>query len=885
MTEDTNRKASKKKYYLIYSGIFLFCVGSYILYLVLNGKTNINATSDGMNQHYRALLFYSRHLKNIVKTFLTTGKFEAPLWSFSIGEGSDIIQVLHADAVGDPITFLSVFVPERYMYVFYMFSAALRIYLGGVFFSELCFYTGIKNRIAMLAGTIVYCFGFWALKNFTLHIYFLTPFMYFPLLILGLEKILKNDSPITFVIAVFLGSISWFYFFYIEAVMTALYGFIRAFVLFKTDIKTILKKMFITLGYALLGVMMAAVVLGPIVYAYLGDRRIGIEHPVPALYSYFTYLRLYVSFVGNDYPFDLELGFAAPTLLALSLIVKDPKKHPTVFISIVLCIIFVCIPVFGYMLNGFAYVSQRWSFAIALPVAYSVVVTWDDLKENKNYLLLAVFGVFCLSMTSPWSRNERGFVPVAFVIVFYLIAHMNIDRKIKAYYLKDILLVILLVMNVFFVGQYHLSKRGKDIFTDLLSIEDAKNLTSSSEAGVIKEYTKDDKDFYRYSGNYLTNNAAILYDVHSTNFYWSITNSNDQSFRMKMDLRDRFSNQINGYDDRAELESLANVKYYITPDSYKGTVPFGFDKVDVFQGSNIYLNQYCLPFGYTYRNSVSYDKWNALDSLEKQETIMQAVVVDDPKGDFEPDLDQISDLDYSIVCGEGIEVDGHQIRVTKEDSEMSILFSGEKDLENYFSFQGINFVDTENVIEDEADFTWIDVASSNGFSYSVQYLPYGHRYNYGKTDYMFYFGNSEDEYNSINVTFQLPGIYEFEQIRVIQKSMDRYPQFIGELCEDRLEDVLFEANHISGTIDLKEEKYLLLSIPYSKGWSARIDGQDAAVLKANEHYIALCVPTGEHRIDLYYVTPGLEIGTVISAVSFAVFGYVIYHHRRKRSTE
>ena len=125
-----NKNSFRKKYYLIYSGVFLFCVICFYLYLFLNGKTSVNYVSDGMNQHYRSLLYYSRYLKNV---FL---KREVPLWDFSLGEGADIIKTLHSDAVGDPLTFLSVSVPERFIPQYYVFNTIIRIYLAGVFFSE-----------------------------------------------------------------------------------------------------------------------------------------------------------------------------------------------------------------------------------------------------------------------------------------------------------------------------------------------------------------------------------------------------------------------------------------------------------------------------------------------------------------------------------------------------------------------------------------------------------------------------------------------------------------------------------------------------------------------------------------------------------------------------
>ena len=91
--------------------------------------------------------------------------------------------------------------------------------------------------------------------------------------------------------------------------------------------------------------------------------------------------------------------------------------------------------------------------------------------------------------------------------------------------LKQALLICLIIFNVFYIYEYNLSERGGETIEDLLSISDAKNIKSLSEASVIKKITENDDEFNRYAGNMLTNNASMTHKTNSTNFYFSITNS------------------------------------------------------------------------------------------------------------------------------------------------------------------------------------------------------------------------------------------------------------------------------------------------------------------------------------------------------------------------
>ena len=59
----TGKKTLHNKYYLVYSGVFLFCALCISVYLLVQGKTNINFVSDGMNQHFRGMLYYSDYLQ------------------------------------------------------------------------------------------------------------------------------------------------------------------------------------------------------------------------------------------------------------------------------------------------------------------------------------------------------------------------------------------------------------------------------------------------------------------------------------------------------------------------------------------------------------------------------------------------------------------------------------------------------------------------------------------------------------------------------------------------------------------------------------------------------------------------------------------------------
>ena len=161
------------------------------------------------------------------------------------------------------------------------------------------------------------------------------------------------------------------------------------------------------------------------------------------------------------------------------------------------------------------------------------------------------------------------------------------------------------------------------------------------------------------------------------------------------------------------------------------------------------------------------------------------------------------------------------------------------------------------------------------------YLTKSHHYYYGKSDYLGYFGN-DVKTDEVTMSFSLIGEYTFDRLKVLVESLDKYGDQVASLSEEHLENVTFLANEVKGTISLSHEKYLLLSVPYSKGWRAYVDGMEAEVLEANQHYIGLKLDSGDHEIVLRYSSPGLKTGAIVTLVSFVALGGLIFFKNRKK---
>ncbi len=77
-------------------------------------------------------------------------------------------------------------------------------------------------------------------------------------------------------------------------------------------------------------------------------------------------------------------------------------------------------------------------------------------------------------------------------------------------------------------------------------------------------------------------------------------------------------------------------------------------------------------------------------------------------------------------------------------------------------------------------------------------------------------------------------------------------------------------------IDANEAGIVVFTIPYDKGFSAKVDGQKAEIIPCDVAFMGVWVEPGEHEIEFTYRTRMLNLGIAMSAIAAAILaGYVV----------
>jgi hypothetical protein len=88
------------------------------------------------------------------------------------------------------------------------------------------------------------------------------------------------------------------------------------------------------------------------------------------------------------------------------------------------------------------------------------------------------------------------------------------------------------------------------------------------------------------------------------------------------------------------------------------------------------------------------------------------------------------------------------------------------------------------------------------------------------------------------------------------------------------------------TVEGKQDRLVFFSVPYEKGWSATVNGQEAVIEKANVGFMAVRVPGGStSTIRFEYRTPGLMPGLIVTLVCIAIFVVYLYFFRQRSKGE
>lgn len=91
--------------------------------------------------------------------------------------------------------------------------------------------------------------------------------------------------------------------------------------------------------------------------------------------------------------------------------------------------------------------------------------------------------------------------------------------------------------------------------------------------------------------------------------------------------------------------------------------------------------------------------------------------------------------------------------------------------------------------------------------------------------------------------------------------------YLAEHCCDTFET---SNGGFEATIDMPHTNLVFFSVPWEKGFTAFVDGEETEIVKADFGFMAVCVPEGEHTIEFTFLPSNLKVGAVVSAAGLII---------------
>lgn len=881
--------------YLIYT--ILFTILSFLIYYIFlkTGKSFI-WQEDGLKQHFAILYNFNETIRNAFTNGIS-------LFSWKTGLGLDVIGQYSYYILGDPFAYLSLLFPINKLELSYNLLIIIRMYFVGIAFLAFCKYNK-KDNFNSILGCIIYTFSGFILYSGVRHPYFLNAAILLPLVFLGIDKLLKEDKINFFIIMIAITAVVNYYFLYMITILGIIYGLVKYISEYKNQgIKVFLNKLLKTfLGY-IIGILIAGIILLPTIHSYLNSNRLTNCENVK--YNFKYYASLFTGFTSNNSLYWTRICTTSFTLIMLPVAFVNRNKNKenrTFFINIIITTIMLLIPFCGSLMNGLSFSTNRWVFGYVFLLSYMIVLNFrKDLKYTKEelaYMALTLI-VYCIGIVFCKGKAEiRISLITTFlaIIMFSIIALINMLKNKTKY--KNIFsygryfIFSLIIINIVFCGYNLYSKSGKKYIKEFIKsgkvIQKYDNYDNKINGfdKAIEKIKNDDNTFYRISTNkYNYPNISLVHNYKSLNSYLSI--GNKYIGKLSKDISNRLynsdTNPLKEFDNRTRITTLLGTKYFIINKKNEEYVPYGYNLYDEISEKNkttqIYKNQNNLGLGVFYDNYILQEQYNKLNALEKEQIMLDTAVLEQEPGyDILKNVDIVDKVKSSTCVNVKYKIrknkilEQNKITTTKKNQKLVLDIDKIENSELYLVIQNFEYAGTE---KNDIKINYKNIKKIQKFR-DKEVDPY---YSYNP-NILINLGYSEIHNGKIEIQFTNKGKYSFKKIYVIAIPMDSYDKSIQKLKQTKFNLEKYENDEIIGNIQSDKSGILQLSIPYTKGWTAYVDGKKVDTTIVNTAFIGIYLEKGNHNIVLKYETPYLKLGIVFSIIGVMLFIFITIYQKR-----
>ena len=757
------------------------------------------------------------------------------LYSWDVGGGVNFA-ALYAYYLASPVNWLIVLCPKAYIIEFMTYMIVFKIGLAGLTFT---WYLRKHGRAGSFGAAF---FGiFYALSGYmaaySWNIMWLDCIWLFPLIMLGLERLVKEKKGLLYGVTLGLSILSNYYISIMICLFMVIYFVCLLILGEKKQGKDYVKICGQFAGYSLLAGGMAAAVLLPEIFALQMTASGDFNFP-DTFSSYFSIIDMLARHIANvevevglDHWPNIYCGVAVFLFFLLYLACrKIPLKEKAVYCFLLLLFFAsFSINVLNFIWHGFHYPNSlpcRQSFIYIFLMLFMCYRAYTYLGETPwKHVAIAFWGSVCFVLVAEQTVTDDAFHFIVFyAAILFLAVYAGLIRLYQKGRINGNLLVLLALAAVSVEAAVNTTATSVTTTSRTAYVEDNQDVID-----LVSGLTPADTFFRIEKVNGKTKNDGAWMNFPSVSLFSSTANADMTDFYRKMGC-EASTNAYSIEGSTPLVDSLLSVRYglYSWNQGSNPLLTLAGQEGDTW----LYRKSYTLPLGFGISTDLE-DNWQ-LD-------------LGNP-ADVQNDLCTV--LGTSRVLEE----------VYGQDGGGTYSYTVEQEGE-YYAYVSNRQIREVRVNWGEESTTFDNV----------------------NRGYLLELGRCQPGEEILLTAVDEAGADM--KVRLYRFSDSALEQIYNILSDEEWVLTEWTDTTLKGSIEMKEAGLLYTSIPFDKGWTVTVDGEEVSTRKLFDTFLTVELPAGSHEIEMSYEPQGLRPGAVISAGSVLILAVIGVSGRIRRKKE
>lgn len=723
--------------------------------------------------------------------------------------------------------------------------------------------------IALTSATF-YAFSSMYFRHMVLWEFFADAFIWLPIILLGVEKIIRGHKGNWFTVGLALALFNNAYFAYIIIIVVALYIIVRWFYHLTTDELKVKDQIIQYIKYGVLGVLIS-------------------------LPGFITFVRGFTQTIREVAPNPIDWFDFQPINLGKLLLTENMNLIPFIFVffllfkpnyqlkafkfftlgSLVLLFARYSIKV-ASIFNGFSDPQFRWQFVIFLFIATAIglgiqnmyTLYTEDMKSGVKYTLMSGVGTAIFYFIAHTQNKDHAFdiKEVMGLILLQVILFILFSKKFKWVSLISVFVLSLNTIyttNLTLYEQYNLQKVNADYLYNTFENTGSNYVMSFDQ--IIEE---SEKGLVRVDYQSM-HNLGMQQEVPSFDVYNSFQNGYQQQFNdyFRVPNFDSGLNKQNGLSGRQILASLMQEDYVLANENNQKIIPTAFDQVNRINNLITYKN--LLPMVFIHPVENLYNESQVEEIGYKDHLLINGAILKDdenkvPSSNPEP---------LDVITTNNVDTNGNtdSFRVGSKDEEnISLTFNVDQTDQEYDYYV--------------LDYTLKPIdGSTEDYSYTINGQTIERISPNSKYAHQVFRQQIELPVTD-NIVFNLPDNTTHE-IEIHQLNGVNLDELAQRSESDQVLDYSYQIDGSEIEITFNNESaypFMVLPIFYDEGWQLEINNREQEIINANNGMIGFYLPEGEMTIQLTFKQPYLLVSSLASLLGIII---LILLNRPKKTKE